>query len=763
MVLVVPLICVALCQSPTTPLTGTVVGPRGEPIAGAEVLLGGLPVYDPTIVARGQSDAQGRFTLERPAGLAGEDRYITPILWVVKPGFRLGSVRFPGPPPKAGEPVRVVLGPPGKGEVRVEGPDGEPVAGARIRLEWFGRGGLHVPESVEDLIEATTDTDGRAVIDAAGNDEVAYVDVHAKGFGIQGRPFYPVTSKPKHVRLRPVGSLEGRLQADDPALVKGWRVLAYTRVGDPWSRDPVTTGFDRGTTDAEGRFSFPAIAHGNLQLELKPPGDLPVLADVPTSLAVSEGRPNSVVVPLRKATAVTGVVRERGTARPVPGVQMHSAPLRGGTVTTATTDSQGRYTFPSLPGKMRLSAFRLPPTLVLAPGQSWRDVTVAEGEGRIEVEPWEAIPAAAPLRFVVRDEAGKPAAHASIIGQSGSQYMPQTTDENGEFAVPGLPPGSEVTIEVRLGERMTDGPVKAIAGDSDVVPVTIVPGLALGLAGRVVDPGGMPVADAVVRVQFRETETDANRFPFPRSVVFGDSGEVRTGPDGTFRTPKEIYRKDREFRVEAGAEGFLSRQTDWVSSEAGDLLMMPDLVLRRSPSLRSISGRVIDREGKGVAGTSVFQSGVTQGQTATATDGGGRFRLAGVPDGPALLFAEKSGFRFGGVVVGPGDALVEIRLARVEEPPLSIPKPIPPPLSRAEERAMARELLGPTGRRRAVGFARLCGSIRRAGPGAGRSRSRPGDAGEPDGDAGGERPVSGRAGAVRGRPERGDRDHRGRP
>ena len=73
MVLAMPLVCIVLYQAPTTPLTGNVVGPNGEPVAGAEVLLGGLPVSDQTVVARGRSDAQGRFTIERPAALAGEN------------------------------------------------------------------------------------------------------------------------------------------------------------------------------------------------------------------------------------------------------------------------------------------------------------------------------------------------------------------------------------------------------------------------------------------------------------------------------------------------------------------------------------------------------------------------------------------------------------------------------------------------------------------------------------------------------------------
>jgi len=695
MVLAVPLVCIVLYQAPTTPLTGIVVGPNGEPVADAEVLLGGLPVYDQTVVARGRSDAQGRFSIERPTGLAGENRNITPILWVVKPGFRLGALRFPGPLPRPDEPVRVELGPPGKGEVQVEDPNGQPVAGARIRLEWFGHGELNVPEAVEDLIEATTDKDGRAIIEAAANDEIAYVDVHAKGFGIQGRPFRPLTSQPKRVRLRPVASLEGRLQANDPAMTRGWRVSAYVYAGERWSANQQTTGFTKGITDAEGRFAFPAIAPGSLRLVVKPPGDLPVMAEVPDSLAVTAGRPNSVVVPLRKTVTITGEVRERATGRPVPGAEMHLSPAGGGMVRTATTDAKGRYAVSSLPGKWHVSPSKLPPDLIRAPGPPWKEITLSEGQGRLELEPWEAIPAAPPLRFIVRDENGRPAAHARITGQSGSQYMPETTDDRGEFAIPGLPPGNEVSIEVRLGERMTDGPVKAIAGTPQPVAVTIVPGLATALAGRVIGPGGTPVADAEVRLQFRDKAPHGGGFAFPQTLGFGDRAEVRTVTDGTFRTPKDVYRKNREFRAEVIAAGFFDGKTDWESADGGERITFPDLVLRPRPGQRLIAGRVVDRGDKGLAAVAVFQSTHSRAGTEAITDDAGRFRLEGVPSGPALVFAEKAGYRFGGVVVGPGDRPVEIRLARADEPPISIPKPVPPSLSRAEERSIARELIAP--------------------------------------------------------------------
>ena len=84
-------------------LTGTVVGPGGEPVVGAELILVGLPSYDPPIVARGKSGEGGRFSLDRPAELAGDhDPQRAPILWVVKPGFRVSATPVPGGAAEAG-------------------------------------------------------------------------------------------------------------------------------------------------------------------------------------------------------------------------------------------------------------------------------------------------------------------------------------------------------------------------------------------------------------------------------------------------------------------------------------------------------------------------------------------------------------------------------------------------------------------------------------------------------------------------------------
>src|SRR5205085_9994258 len=98
-------------------------GPGGEPVVGADLILVGLPSYDPPIVARGKSGADGQFSLDRPSALAGDHHpQRAPNLWALKPGFRASATRFSEALPKPDEPVRIVLEPPGKADVRVAGP-----------------------------------------------------------------------------------------------------------------------------------------------------------------------------------------------------------------------------------------------------------------------------------------------------------------------------------------------------------------------------------------------------------------------------------------------------------------------------------------------------------------------------------------------------------------------------------------------------------------------------------------------------------------
>ena len=148
---------------------------------------------------------------------------------------------------------------------------------------------------------------------------------------------------------------------------------------------------------------------------------------------------------------------------------------------------------------------------------------------------------------------------------------------------------------------------------------------------------------------------------------------IQTGPDGTFRTPKELDREDREYQAEISADGYQpGRRRPWSTTGEGDVLTFPDVTLRRSHGAPGRLGP--GRRPRGPAGGRARRSsrpGDGPRRTEATTDGDGRFRLAGVYAGPALVFAEAAGFRFGGAVVGPGPGPVEVRLAREGEPPIA--------------------------------------------------------------------------------------------
>ena len=250
-----------------------------------------------------------------------------------------------------------------------------------------------------------------------------------------------------------------------------------------------------------------------------------------------------------------------------------------------------------------------------------------------------------------------------------------------------------MTINARLRDRQSKGPVNVQADEADPVTVAIAPTPVLAVAGRVLGPGGVPLAGIPVKVQFR---VERNNFPgFPEQARFEDNPEIKTGPDGTFLTPKELERKPSEFRVEVTAQGFLPARTAWVPAPEADLLTLPDLALKRSRGVRVVTGRVVDRDGQPVPGAAVSQAGDGPRWTSAKADADGHFRLAGVAGGSALVFAEAPEYRFGGAIVGGEGVPVEIRLARVTEPPIATLKTLPSPLTRAEERALARGLLEP--------------------------------------------------------------------
>ena len=229
-------------------------------------------------------------------------------------------------------------------------------------------------------------------------------------------------------------------------------------------------------------------------------------------------------------------------------------------------------------------------------------------------------------------------------------------------------------------------------------------------------------------------KTSEGRFASPNRSVrrWRRSAPGRTGRSGR----REIYPKAGVPR-EVTADGFLRNQpagrhqTEAIGSRSRTSFSAG---VRRPP----VVGRVVDREGKGVAGAPVFQrdsptrtEATTDARADSGSPGSRAVRPCCSPRRPASGSAARSSGRRcdGGHPAGPsgGAAAVDPEVAA----------PAAAPGRRASDGAGVDRAAD---RCRAGPLARTHWAVRLPRPGPGRSRARPGDAGKPGVDRAGEGP-----------------------
>ena len=125
---------------------------------------------------------------------------------------------------------------------------------------------------------------------------------------------------PKTFTLQPVGRLTGRVDAKNLEAVRG-HVLRLTT--HDWSKVDalISMGSALVKIAADGTFEVPALAEGQLQLRSSFEGT-PNRVDSSFKLlpAIKAGESAQVTIPLRLGVTITGLVREKGTNRPIPGL-----------------------------------------------------------------------------------------------------------------------------------------------------------------------------------------------------------------------------------------------------------------------------------------------------------------------------------------------------------------------------------------------------------------------------------------------------------
>jgi hypothetical protein len=180
--------------------------------------------------------------------------------------------------------------------------------------------------------------------------------------------------------------------------------------------------------------------------------------------------------------------------------------------------------------------------------------------------------------------------------------------------------------------------------------------------GRVVDGAGNAVAGA--KIEKAETKMEGQGRIFESQAFWYDEPrELSTDAHGEYQAWVEA---GAAYRALIHVDGRAPQWTAWTEFSGEQPARFPDVVI---DSLKSIAGRVVDRQGRPVAGATVVQSGDGPKRTETSADKEGRFELTGYQSEAGFVFAEKPGFRFHGQTVKVGDNPVRIVLSRTSEPP----------------------------------------------------------------------------------------------
>ncbi len=216
-------------------IMGMVVDPKGQPIAGAEVVLtaGEAPDGSVPILATTTTDASGGFRLDRPPADRRRGFLAPGVVWGYKAGLGLGVVHLI----RADRPEqvhRLVLEPQELRRVTIRDPEGKPIAGVPVsahlvETERSGYLGVTVPDDWHHRLTAVTDAQGVASLSgltrrielrsvrmtiAGGSTQVAmllYAEGQHEAFLTLGRPrAWPARSRmPRGHRFRALQSRSG--------------------------------------------------------------------------------------------------------------------------------------------------------------------------------------------------------------------------------------------------------------------------------------------------------------------------------------------------------------------------------------------------------------------------------------------------------------------------------------------------------------------------------------------------------------------------
>ena len=537
-------------------------------------------------------------------------------------------------------PLELELAPAGALGVLARGDDGQPIAGARLRVvsltgdgleraattdaggrarveglapgEWTvdGDAAERLPAGAVVAIDAGADATLELVLERAAIVTGRAVDEHGAPIAGAAVAWTGATASPTRGRLVLTGEL-GVLRGPVPYPPPIGALVAVTTARLDTAPTDRAAAAPAPRTDAAGRFELGGLAPGAARVALTHPARAPG-ASAPVALAAG-GTVDVGDVTLRPGTEVTVLVSAGG--RPIAGAFVEAS-AGDVTIATAVADAQGRATLGHLVGPITLRATSagVAPTAL--------DVDVPDGGAPMTIE--LAPPRlAARLTLRVDDPDGRPVPDVlAVVSVDGAEAARGVARTGGRVEVD-APDGPCVLLVRAPGHVPTQR--RLASPPRDLVTITLARAGAIALDVR--DAATRtPLSDGVVEaVHLGAVPADALA-PAPASArVLG--GVARLGDLVPGR-----------WRLTVATRGYASHTLDVEVTAPRDAGAVTATTRVELTAAATLSGRVVDAHGDPAVDVDVRAAGVT-----ARTDATGTFRLDAIPPGEITIEAVVAG------------------------------------------------------------------------------------------------------------------------
>jgi hypothetical protein len=666
---------------------GRVVDEAGVPVGDARLW---LPLrHQARRIVKGKSDAAGRFELTFPADWISPRKIGSSwTIWAYAPGHGIATQSpYEVVRGNSEKEVEIKLAPEGHTRFKILTPAGEPLAGALVQPQNYKTtvGYDLVPEEMLSSVSAPTDADGVAKLSALQSEPLFRVQVVSEKFGKQAiRVDRDVKQAVRDIRLRETGRIEGRLVGERPEWLRAVPVRLAVGNQDEWTE---TQGEANVVTDEDGHFEVPIITSGGpvrIHVELDP--SLPVRPRINDNLFLAAGETLRLEIPLVPAPKVYGRVQAKEGDKPVANAEILLGYFRQSD--QVVTDEDGRFEGRALSGPVRVLIFALPDGYVQL-GAPWAEpCQVPPDVTEFELPTIEVVGAHKLSGRLIGEKDQPLAAHQLMAVDKNRRCGFATTDAGGHFTM-NVPDGVETRIEVYSDERGQE-PVEVVKRDPLVVRFSggaraqameaerkLKPDVAL--TGRVL-LGGKPLAGATLSLSRgvpMEKQVDAaGNQPARRAAGMRIHHLVSTMTDADGRYRLSGLKAGESYQIEVKPP-FPATDPAWkhqlpyipkLPDNAQGEVALPDLNLRKLT--QSLAGKVVDPDGKPVAGaqvsamlrdgfTSIARTSMSGPPPWTETDQEGRFKLQQLPDQPLSLMAYIKS-KAGGAIRFPAKVNVEL-------------------------------------------------------------------------------------------------------